>query len=144
MWITGFLSIILFYCHFNFQGLRNKKDLHSREHFVVFADRQQPLNIKPFDSFHQLSVYKSRPPSFPLTGFWFTTITATALISTLPTSAASPEVLSVSDWGPPGTESWCCETEECPHSSALCLLRGLRSLALSSSTWLCGSETKPA
>lgn len=60
------------------------------------------------------------------------------------TSAASPVVLSAFCCGPLGTESWCCEMEECPHSSALCLLRGLCCLVPSFSILLFGSETKPA
>lgn len=63
--------------------------------------------------------------------------------SSAPTSAASPAAPSASCRGPLATGSWCCGMGECPRSSALCLLPAQRSLAPSSSTLLCGSETTP-
>lgn len=60
------------------------------------------------------------------------------------TSAASPAALSASCRGRRETESWCSGTEECPRSSAPCLPLHPCSPSLSSSTLLCGSETRPA
>lgn len=110
-------------------------------------DRNYPDCCQSFDLFSSSSFYQSANVCRQFICRQFADYCQSWLqrpLSSPLTSAASPAALSVSCRGPLATESWCCGMEECLHSSALCLLPALCSLAPSFSTLLCGSETKPA
>lgn len=147
-WIS--MPLWLFHSQFNWQSfLRTQLNLDGCQSFVVAVIDGKDIASYFFPSPRSTSLQSLDQQPFCHTfllpiGYYFTTTAKTIICLCFPTSAASPEVLSVFCCGPLGIESWCCEMEECPHSSALFLLQGLRSLAPSSSTLLCGSETKPA